>query len=73
MRNAWLVQTGERGRVLDYSPSQAEVKRLLATVPVQTLSKDMQAYNTHSQCVPCSAVVSRRIVGGKTVIRRRNY
>ena len=73
MRNAWLVQTGERGRVCDFSPSQAEVKRIMAAVPTQTLRQDSAAYNTHSQCVPSSAVVSRRTVAGKTVIRRRNY
>lgn len=73
MASSWERQTGERGRVCDFSPSQAEVKRIMAAVPTQTLRQDSAAYNTHSQSIPCSAVVSRHTVGGTTVIRRRNY
>ena len=70
--NAWDKQTGVKGRVIKaHHQSDASIKRILDSVPRQTLRADSSAYNDWSSTVSAYAIRSRSTAKCGTVTVRR--
>lgn len=70
--NAWDKQTGVKGRVIrTRRQSDASIKRIMDSVPVQTLRTDSESYNDWSSTVSAYAIRSRSTAKCGTVTVRR--
>ncbi len=72
MVNAWDVQTGVKGRVIrTRRQSDASIRRIMDSVPTQTLRSDSAGIGEYQQSIPATHARRRTSKDGTVTLRRK--